>query len=111
MLRSAMPSKGHTPQHSKFRCSKPKAGVPKEISFKTKPQIALEQLRWACEVGLPRGVALLDAGYGANTDLRANITTLGLWYVAGIMPNTTIWRQAQGRRRRRNGRAADDRRS
>ena len=45
-----------------------KAGVPKEISFKTKPQIALEQLRWACEAGLPRGVVLMDAGYGADTD-------------------------------------------
>ena len=65
-----------------------KAGVPKEISFKTKPQIALGQLRWACEAGLPRSVALLDAGYGANTDLRANITMLRLWYVARIMPNT-----------------------
>ena len=63
---------------AKDRARRRKAGVPKEISFKTKPQIALEQLRWACEAGLPRGVALLDAGYGANTDLRANITTLGL---------------------------------
>jgi len=26
--------------------------VPEEITFKTKPQIALEQIRWACEVGL-----------------------------------------------------------
>jgi hypothetical protein len=26
-----------------------------------KPQIALEQLRWAHQAGLPRGVALLDA--------------------------------------------------
>jgi magnesium and cobalt exporter, CNNM family len=26
--------------------------VPEEISFKTKPEIALEQLRWACESGL-----------------------------------------------------------
>ena len=39
-----------------------KAGVPKEIKFKTKPQIALEQIRWACEAGLPRGVVLMDAG-------------------------------------------------
>ena len=31
---------------------------------KTKPQIALEQIRWACESGLPRGVALMDAAYG-----------------------------------------------
>jgi SRSO17 transposase len=81
---------------AKDRARRRKVGVPKEISFKTKPQIALEQLRWACEAGLPRGVALLDAGYGANTDLRANITTLGLWYVAGIMPNTTVWAPGTG---------------
>jgi SRSO17 transposase len=68
-----------------------KAGVPAEITFKTKPEIALEQIREACEAGLPRGVVLMDAGYGANTDLRTNVTTLGLTYVAGIMPNTTVW--------------------
>ena len=48
--------------------------MPKEITFKTKPAIALEQLRWACVAGLPRGVVLMDAGYGAYTDLRTNIT-------------------------------------
>ena len=68
-----------------------KAGVPEELSFKTKPEIALEQLRWACEAGLARGVVLMDAGYGAETDLRTNITTLGLTYVAGTRPNTTVW--------------------
>jgi hypothetical protein len=51
--------------------------VPKEITFKTKPAIALKQLRWACVAGLPRGVVLMDAGYGAYTDLRTNITALG----------------------------------
>ena len=84
------------------RIRRRKAGVPREISFKTKPQIALEQLCWACEAGLPRGVVLMDAGYGADTDVRANITTLGLSYVAGIMPNTTRFgHQARGRCRRR----------
>ena len=73
-----------------------KAGVPKEISFKTKPEIALEQLHWACEAGLPRGVVLMDAGYGADTAVRANITTLGLSYVAGIRPNTTVWAPGTG---------------
>ena len=68
-----------------------KAGVPREITFQTKPEIALEQIRAACEAGLPRGIVLMDAGYGANTDLRTNITALGLSYVAGIMPNTTVW--------------------
>jgi SRSO17 transposase len=68
-----------------------KAKVPAEISFKTKPEIALEQIKAACEAGVPRGVALMDAGYGANTALREGITALGLSYVAGILPNTTVW--------------------
>lgn len=68
-----------------------KAHVPKEIGFKTKPEIALEQIRMACEAGLPRGVVLMDAGYGTNTDLRQSITSLGLAYVAGILPNITVW--------------------
>ncbi len=68
-----------------------KAHVPKEISFKTKPEIALEQIRAACEAGLPRGVVLMDAGYGANTQLRRSIAALDLTYVAGILPNTTVW--------------------
>src|SRR6202051_2881340 len=65
-----------------------KAGVPEAVSFKTKPQIALDQIREACEAGLPRGVVLMDAGYGANTDLRTDIATLGLTYVAGVLPDT-----------------------
>jgi SRSO17 transposase len=68
-----------------------KAGVPEDIGFKTKHEIALEQLRWACTAGLPRGVALLDAGYGNNSELRAEIAALGLSYVAGILSNTTVW--------------------
>src|SRR6187399_3001002 len=59
-----------------------KAGVPKEISFKTKPEIALEQIDAACRAGLPRGVVLMDAGYGCNTDLRTSISALALTYVA-----------------------------
>jgi SRSO17 transposase len=68
-----------------------KAGVPEGISFKTKPEIALDQIRAAYQSGLPRGVVLMDAGYGANTQLRTDISTLGLIYVAGILPNTTVW--------------------
>ncbi len=68
-----------------------KAGVPEEVVFRTKPEIALEQLRWACAAGLPRGVVLLDAGYGNHTRLRAAITALELTYVAGILPHTSVW--------------------
>ena len=65
--------------------------MPKEISFKNKPEIALEQIDAACRAGLPRGVVLMDAGYGCNTDLRTSISALALTYVAGILPNTTVW--------------------
>src|SRR3954468_1247833 len=46
-----------------------KAGVPEEIGFQTKPEIALDQIRAACAAGLPRGVVLMDAGYGTHIDL------------------------------------------
>jgi SRSO17 transposase len=39
-----------------------KAGVPDEITFETKPQIALEQIKRARERGVPQGVVLADAG-------------------------------------------------
>ena len=68
-----------------------KVGVPEEITFKTKPQIALEHIHEACAAGLPRGVVLMDAGYGCNTSLRSGVSALGLNYVAGILPNTSVW--------------------
>ena len=67
-----------------------KAGVPDDIKFKTKPKIAIDQLRWACEAGLPRGVVLMDTGYGADSALRAAVTALSLTYVAGIRANTLV---------------------
>ena len=68
-----------------------KTGVPQDVCFKTKPEIALGQLRWACEAGLPRGVVLMDAGYGNNSDLRTDIAALELTYFAGIQSNTAVW--------------------
>ena len=68
-----------------------KVGIPEVVEFKTKPEIALEQLRWAHEAGLPRGVALLDAGYGNNTALRDGITALEMPYAVGISATTTVW--------------------
>src|SRR5262250_2637211 len=59
-----------------------KSGVPKELEFKTKPEIALEQIKWACAAGLPRGVALMDVAYGNDSRLRTGMTALGLTYVA-----------------------------
>ena len=84
---------------AKDRARRQKAGVPKDITFKTKLQIALEQIRWACESGLPRGVVLMDAAYGNDARLRAGITELELPYVAGIVPNILVWAPGSGPRR------------
>jgi SRSO17 transposase len=68
-----------------------KAGVPEAIGFQSKAEIALEQIRAACAAGLPRGVVLMDAGYGNDTKLRSEIGALGLGYVAGIQSSTSVW--------------------
>jgi SRSO17 transposase len=73
-----------------------KVGVPDDIKFKTKPKIAADQIRWACEAGLPRGVVLMDAGYGVDGDLRATITGLDLTYVAGIRANMVVLASGNG---------------
>ena len=78
------------------RARRRKAGVPEGIGFMTKPAIALEQIEAACTAGLPRGVVLMDAGYGCNTELRTSITALALRYVAGILPNTSVWASGTG---------------
>jgi SRSO17 transposase len=47
-----------------------KAGIPDGIEFQTKPRIALDQVRQAIADGVPKGVALADAGYGNDTAFR-----------------------------------------
>jgi SRSO17 transposase len=73
-----------------------KAGVPATVPFKSKPEIALDQIRAARAADVPEGVVLMDAGYGADTRLRTEITVLGLTYVAGIQPHTSVWAPGTG---------------
>jgi hypothetical protein len=39
--------------------------VPPAVRFRTKPEIALDQLRWAVAAGLPGRIVLMDAAYRA----------------------------------------------
>jgi SRSO17 transposase len=71
------------------------AGVPDDVRFQTKPEIALQQVRQAVADGVPPGVALMDPAYGNDGKLRAGISELGLTYVAGILPTTTVWRPGE----------------
>jgi SRSO17 transposase len=67
------------------------AGVPDDVIFRTKPQIALDQLRAALAAGIEAEVALADAGYGTDTDFREGVTEAGLPYVVGIQSSTSLW--------------------
>ena len=52
-----------------------RAGVPEEVEFQTKPQLALEQIRQALEEGVPRGVVVADAGYGIDSQFRTCVSS------------------------------------
>jgi SRSO17 transposase len=71
------------------------AGVPDDVCFQTKPEIALQQLRQVLADGVPPAPVLMDPAYGNDNKLRAGISELGLTYVAGIQPSTMVWRPGE----------------
>src|SRR5439155_1478210 len=77
-----------------------KAGVPEEVTFRTKPEIALDQIRAALEAGAPPGVVLMDAGYGAlvllafaylEGDALLLIVVVGLSFALLIAAMAALW--------------------
>ncbi len=68
-----------------------KAGVPEEVGFQTRPQIALDQIRRAREQEVEPGVVLADAAYGNDSAFRAGLSELALRYVVGVQSSTTVW--------------------
>jgi SRSO17 transposase len=68
-----------------------KAGVPEELRFATKTQIALEQLRKLLDEGAPRHCVLADAGYGVDTAFRQALSDMGLLYVVGVTSAVVVW--------------------
>lgn len=92
--------------NDKQRCEK--AGIPEEIKFQTKPQIALAEIKRARERGVPTGVVLADAGYGNDSQFRAQLTEWELPYVAGLMSTVTVWKPGEqpgpARKRKKLGR-------
>lgn len=66
------------------------AGVPEQIEFATKPQLALQQIARACERGLTTNLVLADSGYGNNSEFRDGLYALNLPYTVGVQPNTSV---------------------
>jgi SRSO17 transposase len=75
-----------------------KAGIPEEVGFATKTAIVLGQIRQALADGVPEGLVLGGAGYGDETGFRVGVDALGLRYVLGVRPGTTVWPPGTGPR-------------
>ncbi len=68
-----------------------KAGVPEDIGFQTKPEIALDQMRCGLR-GRPSARRCVDGcGLWQSHELAQGDRRAGTTYVAGILPNTTVW--------------------
>jgi len=68
-----------------------KAGVPADITFRRKWEIALDLLDQAREWGLSAEVVTADGGYGVATKFRQGLESRKCRYVLGITKDTTVW--------------------
>ena len=66
------------------------AHIPPEVTFGTKPQIALDLLTRAKHDGLATGLVLADAAYGDGVPFRDGVRRLGLHFAVGIQLSTKV---------------------
>ena len=71
------------------RCRK--VGVPDEVEFRTKWQIALEEIDRIAKRKLRFGVVLADAGYGSCSEFRKGLSKRGLRWAVGISPDHVMY--------------------
>src|SRR5262249_11524067 len=67
------------------------AGVPEALEFRTKWQLALEQITQLTAEGVPAAPVIADAGSGVVTAFRDALAAQGLPYLVGISTETTVW--------------------
>jgi SRSO17 transposase len=67
------------------------AGIPAEVKFQTKWQLALAMIDEARQWGLRCGVVLADAGYGEVTEFRQGLEARQLPYALGIPSTLGVW--------------------
>jgi len=66
-------------------------GVPSDIRFQTKWEIAIGQIDDALAAGVRRHVVLADPGYGDATEFREALEQRELRYVLGINGEPVVW--------------------
>lgn len=67
-------------------------GVPDDLVYQTKPEIALKLLQKAVQRGsLPFSWVAADELYGDSPTFRDGVADLGKWYFTEIKSNTPVW--------------------
>ncbi|HLE04178.1 MAG TPA: IS701 family transposase [Anaerolineales bacterium] len=67
------------------------AGIPADIRFKSKWQLAFELIDQARGWELPDRIVIADAGYGDTTEFRDGLEARQLSYVVGVSANLGVW--------------------
>jgi SRSO17 transposase len=67
------------------------AGIPQDVTFHPKWELALTLIDRALAWEVPRGVITADAGYGNITEFRAALAERQLLYMVGIQNTTSVW--------------------
>jgi SRSO17 transposase len=67
-----------------------KAGVPEEVAFATKPELAADMIEAALDAGIGADFATGDEAYGINPGLRARLQQRGLSYVLAVSLTTPV---------------------
>jgi SRSO17 transposase len=68
-----------------------KGAIPKKITYKTKPQLAIELIEEALSQGLCPGVVLADQLYGESFGWRAQLKAKEVAYCVATSPQTSLW--------------------
>ncbi len=76
---------------AKDRRRRKKAGVPADVRFRKKWEIALDELDHLIADDLPPAPVVADAGYGDITAFREGVTGRHFLYAVGIGKETTVW--------------------
>jgi SRSO17 transposase len=76
------------------RCRR--AGVPDDVAFAAKWQIALTQIDSLLADRVPTAPVVVDAGYGRGSPFRDGLRARGLSYIAAIPDTITVWPDGKG---------------
>ena len=71
------------------RCAE--AGVPEEVIFRRKPELAAAMIAEAVAEGLPFRWVAADALYGNSPPFVQTMQTLGTWYVLDVSSEARVW--------------------